>query len=91
MRKHIVHHTKRIVRHVRNKPYDSRIQIIRFMTLFCGGLIVLLWITLLKRQLHIDPVTQKSDVATKNLFQEQIIRVYSGAKGDKTTNKENSK
>jgi hypothetical protein len=92
MRKHIVHHTKRVIHHVRSKPYDSRVQIVRFLTLFCGGLVVLLWITLLKHQLQSDNVTKKSDTATKSLFTEQIIRVYGDAKNNtSTTSKENNK
>ncbi len=77
MRKHITHHTKRIVSHMRGKSYETRMHIIRFLTGLCGLVIVLLWITLLKKQLVVDPVTKKIDAETKNLFQEQVIRVTS--------------
>lgn len=89
MRKHIVHHTKRLVRHVRGKPYTARMQIIHFMTVFCGVLVILLWITFLKHQLQVDPVQKKADSTTKSLFTEQVVRVYSDIKGDKKENKNN--
>ena len=89
MRKHIVHHTKRIVHHVRGKPYDVRMQITRFLTVFCCALVVLLWITLLKRQLQVDPTVKKNDQVNKNLFQDQVIRVFSDSKNDTKQNQDN--
>lgn len=77
MRHTIVHHTKRAVSHMRGKPYETRMHIIRFLTGVCGAIIILLWIMLLKRQLVSDPEVKRSDELTKNLFQEQVIRVKS--------------
>lgn len=83
MKHHIIHHTKRAVSHMRGKPYETRMHIIRFLTGLCGLVVVLLWIALLKKQLVVDPVTKKSDEMTKKLFQEQVIRVTSSTSDNK--------
>lgn len=76
----IHHHTRTTVHAVRTKPYPVRMQLIRLCT-FIGSLcIVILWVTLLKRQLQIDPVVQKKEIEKGQVISEGIWKVYDKAK-----------
>lgn len=83
--KKIHHHTRKAVRSVRAKPYHVRMQLVRIGTVIGGVCIVLLWISLLKKQLQIDPVVKKQEVQKKAVISEGILKVYDKAKN--VTNK----
>ncbi len=80
----IHHHARRAVHAVRAKPYHMRMHLIRTLTAIGGLCVVLLWITLLKHQLAIEPVVKKQEVEKKQVISEGILRVYNKAKGNST-------
>ncbi len=88
MKKHIqrisntvAQHTTNTISSVRQKPYETRKQIIIFLTAFCTFLVVVGWISLLKHELGEEnktPVTNSSSDAT-NFIRQDINRVYNDA------------
>lgn len=78
--KKIHHHTRKAVHRVRAKPYETRMHIVRWGTVLVGLCVVVLWVSLLKRQLKIEPVVKKREIEKQQIISEGILRVYDKAK-----------
>ncbi len=75
----IHHHTRTAVHTVRAKPYSARMQLIRLCTLVGSLCVIILWVSLLKHQLKIDPITQKREIEKRQVISEGILKVYDKA------------
>lgn len=87
MKKHIqkisstvARHTTNTIANVRQKPYETRRQIIIFLTAFCTFLLVVGWISLLKHELGDENKSQNNTTQNATDFiRQDINRVYKDA------------
>ena len=88
MKKHIqkisntvARHTTNTITSVRQKPYETRKQIIIFLTAFCTFLLVVGWISLLKHELGDEnrSTTNSSKANATEFIRQDINRVYKDA------------
>lgn len=74
----IINHSRRTIRSVREKPYETRHQIIVFLTALFTGLIIIGWVALLRYQFK-GTATPTSTVSPTQLIKQDINRVYTNA------------
>jgi hypothetical protein len=83
----IIHISKKVknraqdtLANVREKPYETRRQIVVFLTAFSMAILVVLWIALLKQQLGEKITESKNKPSATDLIRQDITRVYDSTK-----------